>query len=464
VTFRKPTLYLFFFLAAAALSVSAQTFTDLVFFVGSDGANPYASLVQGPDGQFYGTATDGGNIGCGQYGCGTIFKVDSSGNLTTLHSFTGSDGWDPTSTLALSNDGNFYGTTFGGSGTFFKMTPDGTLTTLYTFCSLPKCADGANPYSGVILATDGNFYGTTYLGGAYGKGTVFKVTTGGVLTTLHSFCAKAGCPDGTGLYGSLVEANNGILYGTTAYGGTANGGTAFTISSKGALKTIANFISAAYPVPGVVQGTDGNFYGTSNAGGAEGRGTFYKMTSSGVVTVIHSFCDSCGYPYGGVVEGNDNKFYGTTNGGTLGSGIFQITAGGQIANLHTMSFSQGADPMGSLVQGTDGNFYGTTLYGGASTNACSNSSCGVLFSLNNGLSPFVRTVPVAGSVGTTVLILGNSLSSATSVTFNGTAASFTVISATEITTTVPAGATTGKVQVTGSSGTLTSNLSFRVRQ
>jgi uncharacterized repeat protein (TIGR03803 family) len=473
VTFRKATLsFLVVFFAAAALSVSAQTFTDLVFFVGTDGANPYASLVQGPDGQFYGTATDGGNIGCGEFGCGTIFKVDSSGNLTTLHSFTGSDGWDPTSTLTLSNDGNFYGTTFGGSGTFFKMTPDGTLTTLYTFCSLPKCADGANPYSGAILATDGNFYGTTYLGGDNGWGTVFKITPTGVLTTLHSFCSTTGCPDGSNPEGPLVESASGVLYGTTPYGGRkiSPAGTVFSVTATGVFTVLSKFNNGknnpSGPFAGLIQGTDGNLYGTTQSGGSSNAGTVYNVSPAGSLSVIYNFKggNSGYYPFAGVIEANDGNLYGTTiYPNTLGGTIFQVTPAGNWTKLKNFNDAND-EPLGALVQGTDGSFYGTTYLGGARTNACYAESCGVLFSLNNGLSPFVKTVPVAGSVGTTVLILGNSLSSATSVTFNGTAASFTVVSATEITTTVPAGATTGIVQVTGSSGTLTSNLSFRVRQ
>jgi uncharacterized repeat protein (TIGR03803 family) len=478
MTFRKPVfsfLLTIALLAAASIASQAQVFDTLVYFVGSDGANPQASLVQGLDGDFYGTATYGGNIGCGEYGCGTIFKVDSSGDLTTLHSFSGTDGFEPNSTLTLSNDGNFYGTTYGASGTFFKMTPDGTLTTLYTFCSLPKCADGANPYSGVILATDGNFYGTTQLGGANGYGTVFKITSAGILTTLHSFCANTGCHDGGYPAGQLLEATSGILYGTTPYGGKGYG-TVFQVTSTGGFASLHDFAfytstNGAYPYSGLIQAVDGNFYGTTTQGGGASSayyGTVYEMTPSGSVTVTYSFCAGCGkyegaYPFAGVIQANDGNLYGTAEGYETPSTVFQLTTAGVVKEIKQFDTSDGAYPEGALVQSTDGSFYGTTAFGGATTGACE-GSCGTLFRFTYGLPAFLRSVPIAGAVGTPVIILGNSLSTATSVSFNGTPATFTIVSDTEITTSVPTGATTGKIKVTGSTGALSTSVVFNVRQ
>jgi uncharacterized protein (TIGR03437 family) len=108
-----------------------------------------------------------------------------------------------------------------------------------------------------------------------------------------------------------------------------------------------------------------------------------------------------------------------------------------------------------LAQDTNGNFYGTTVYGGQ-------AELGSVFSLSVGLGPFVKTRPRSGKVGAALNILGSDLTGATSVTFNGTTAVFTVVSSSEITTTVPAGATTGKVQVATPSGTLSSTVPFRV--
>ena len=182
------------------------TLTTLHNFDNTDGYEPfYGGLVQASDGNFYGTTTQGGAYSspyCS--GCGTVFRITPSGTLTTLYSFCSQpncvDGAFPQAGLVQGSDGNFYGTTFGGGangncaggcGTVFKITPIGALTTLYSFCSQPNCADGDEPLTTLVQGTDGNFYGETQLGGAYcppnGCGTVFKITSSGRLPpcTLH---------------------------------------------------------------------------------------------------------------------------------------------------------------------------------------------------------------------------------------------------------------------------------------
>ncbi len=151
-------------------------------------------------------------------------------------------------TLVQGTDGGLYGTTDNlgdGPGTVFRLGTNGTLTTVYKFCSLPNCADGDLPISGVIVGTDGNLYGVTYEGGANDYGTVFRLTLSGSLTTLYSFCNLTGCTDGRNPYGGLVEGSDGNLYGTTAAGGTSEGGTGagtiFKITSAGLLKTLYTF-------------------------------------------------------------------------------------------------------------------------------------------------------------------------------------------------------------------------------
>lgn len=197
----------------------------------ADGAAPHGVLVQGTDGNLYGTTLAGGTSSTCDGGCGTVFKITTSGTLTTLHSFVGSDGVAPFAGLVQATDGNFYGTTYQGGtsdyGTVFKITPNGTLTTLYNFCSQIGCTDGAQPYAGVIQATDGNFYGTTvYGGGTNNYGTVFKVTPSGTLTTLHTFNG----PDGSNPNAGVVQAANGVFYGTTVFGGANGDGTVFSLS------------------------------------------------------------------------------------------------------------------------------------------------------------------------------------------------------------------------------------------
>ena len=175
-------------------------------------ANP-SGLIQGSDGNFYGTTGQNGASGAG-----TVFKMDASGTVTTLHSFTGPDGVRPLAALVQGSDGNFYGaTTFGGAsglGTVFKITPTGTFTSLHSFAG----PDGKSPQFGRwIQASDGNFYGTTIQGGAHNVGTVFKITPTGTLTTLHSFAGSDGSYPSAG----LIRGSDGNFYGTAALGGAS---------------------------------------------------------------------------------------------------------------------------------------------------------------------------------------------------------------------------------------------------
>jgi uncharacterized repeat protein (TIGR03803 family) len=177
---------------------------------------------------------------------------------------------------------------------------------------------------------------------------------------------------------------------------------------------------------------------------------------------LYTFCPETGcadgqVPNAGLIQATDGNFYGTTlSGGTLGAGtIFKITSTGTLTTLHSFTGTDGEEPYAGLIQGTNGEFYGTTSGGGA-------HGYGVVFRLSAGLGPFVETRPTSGKVGAAVTILGTDLTGATSVTFNGQAATFTVVSSSEITTNVPTGATTGEVEVKTPGRTFTSNVEFRV--
>jgi uncharacterized repeat protein (TIGR03803 family) len=501
--------------AATAVALPAQTppvplpapkFTTLLAFDVTNGAAPNA-LVQATDGNLYGTTAEGGDHFCnarGNYGCGTVFKITTSGKLTTLYNFCPhldcADG-KYASGLIQGTDGNFYGTTFEGGahfckmrkrnygcGTIFKITPASKLKTLYSFCPQGGkiCKDGAAPDAGLIQATDGNFYGTTSVGGANNDGTIFKITPSGMLTTLHSFDGT----DGATPYAGLVQATNGNFYGTTAYGGASSDcyggpcGTVFKITPSGTLTTLHSFdgTDGEYPYAGLVQGTDGNFYGTTFDGGGYGvypGGTIFKITPSGILTTLYNFCAQSNCPDGyspiGLVRGNDGNFYGTTdhggaNGdcGGIGCGtVFTITPSGTLTTIYSFcsqsNCTDGEAPYAGLIQATNGSFYGATDYGGAIGFCEYGEGCGTIWSLSVGLGPYVETQPTSGTVGAAVNILGTDLTDATSVAFNGTAATFTVVSKSLITTTVPAGATTGKVKVTLPHGTRSSNVPFRVK-
>ena len=339
--------------------------TSLYSFSGNDGAHPEAGLVQGSDSYFYGTTQNGGTNGYG-----TVFKISNNGVLTTLYSFTGDNyGYQvyPYARLVQGTDGYFYGTTesVGGpnyAGTVFKISSNGVLTTLYSFTG---GNDGANPLAALVQGSDGFFYGTTqYGGGTNNAGTVFKISSNGILTTLHSF---TGANDGANPYAALVLGNDGYFYGTTVWGGTNGYGTVFKMATNGASVTLHSFTGrndSAGP-NGLVQGSGGYFYGMT----VNGTSTVFKISTNGVLTTLYSFTGGIdgGTPYAGLVQGSDSYFYGTTqSGGTNGGGtVFKISSNGALTSLYSFTGTyDGALPVAGLVQGTDGNFYGRTLWGG----------------------------------------------------------------------------------------------------
>ena len=461
----------FAFCMAMVTPSRAQTFTVLKRFTGTNGAIPLAPLVQGLDGNLYGATEEGGDNNEG-----TVFRITPTGALTTLYRFCAAagcpDGSGPLGGLVLSPNGVFYGMTGTGGtnslGTVFQITRSGALTTLYNFCAFANCPDGARPHSALVRGADGIFYGTTYQGGDAGYGSIFEITASGSLTTLHSFCTSAGCADGAFPETDLVQGTDLNFYGITGTFGAHNAGTVFQMTSGGGLTTLyafcdlANCDDGAEPFTGVVQGADGNFYGTTSLGGTStnctsGCGTLFKITPAGLLTTLHSFSASDGAIPVGLVQASDGNFYGTTEtGGAYNKGtIFQITPGGAFTTLHSFAAADGTQPTCAPLQGTDGNFYGTTASGGSGNH-------GTVFKLSMGLAPFVKTLPIAGTVRSAVKILGTDLTGATSVTFNGVPAHFTVVSATEISTSVPSGASTGQVQVATPAGMLTSNPSFQV--
>jgi uncharacterized repeat protein (TIGR03803 family) len=321
-------------------SLPAQTFATLHSFGGADGGNP-GGLVQATDGNFYGTTELGGANFCilnGLFtnGCGTIFKITPTGTLTTLYSFCAEsgcmDGSMPYGTLVQGADGDFYGTTLEGGangisedgyGTVFKIAPSGRLTTLHSF----NGADGWNPWAGLVQATNGDLYGTTSAGGAHDGGAVFKVTPNGALTTIHSFCAQGKCTAGYNPIAPLLQGSDGDLYGTTSFGGVNDDGAIFKITLNGTLTTLYAFCAqsgctdGAVPYAGLAQATDGNLYGTTSVGGAYGNGTVFKITLGGTLTTLYNFCALSGCtdgasPHAGLVQATNGDFYGTTaNGG-----------------------------------------------------------------------------------------------------------------------------------------------------
>jgi uncharacterized repeat protein (TIGR03803 family) len=356
VGFVRAQIFACLFCAVAAIPLPAQTFTNLHIFDGYDGAHPYrAALVQATDGNLYGTASGDGGIGL-------------------------------------------------NAGTVFRLTPGGTLTTIYNFCSLSGCADGEGPAAGLVQATNGNLYGTTYYGGANNAGTVFKLTLGGTLTTLYSFCSQSGCTDGNNPWG-LIQGTDGNFYGTTAFGGNSPScfptacGTVFKITLSGKLTTLHSFCSPSgcaeggLPYSGLVQATNGSLYGTTSSGGNTGNGAVYKITPSGTLTTLYNFCSQSNcidgrISLGSLVQASDGNLYDTTTiNGPNGFGtVFKMTPGGTLTTIYSFcpqsGCPDGITPAAALIQANDGNLYGITEFGG---NSCSGfTGCGTVFQVTTG--------------------------------------------------------------------------------
>jgi uncharacterized repeat protein (TIGR03803 family) len=250
----------------------------------SDGGAPVAGLVSASNGDLYGTTLFGG-----KYDSGTVFQLTPAGKLTTLYSFCSkancTDGYDVQSPLVRSSNGKYYGVTFGGGangwGTVFDVTTTGKFSTLHSFAF----TDGANPWGGLVQADDGDLYGTTEDGGSSNNGTVFRITETGKFATIYNFCVKLYCTDGSIPAGTLTRATSSSLYGTTASGGTGHLGTVFEITTTGVLTTLHSFAGAdgAAPYAGVV--ANGDLYGTTYGGGdlnctnpPGGCGTVFSLT------------------------------------------------------------------------------------------------------------------------------------------------------------------------------------------
>ena len=483
------TIPLVLLVLGLAVCAQAQTLNYFADLTAGDGWEPYASVVQAPDGNFYGSGT-GGIYGGG----GNMFRMTPSGKITSMYKFCSlpdcADGGAMQSAPVVGSDGNLYGvTTVGGvsavtgesGGTVFQMTLNGKYSVVYSFCSLSNCADGATP-NGIILGGDGNFYGTTVYGGVGdgGPGVIFKVTPTGTYTRLHAFCAETNCADGDKPFFPPIQGNDGSFYGVTGSGGTLGGGVFYKVTASGEYSVIYNFcndqnsscLDGGYPYA-VAKDDDGNFVGTA-IGGTRGYGVVFKITPAGDYTVLHNFAPDgdLGYPGTPLTLGSDGHLYGTLIGsgsGTWGpfgrGGIYEVSSKGGFKMLYAFCpscNSSGFSPLDPVFQGTDGNFYGTTAFGGKGGWHGEAYGFGTVFQFSNNLNPFVQTVPAAGKAGKSVLVLGNGLTATSSVTFNGVPAEFTVESDTYIKAMIPAGATTGTVSVVTPSGTLNGNPQFIV--
>lgn len=366
------------------------------FEAGADGAGPYAGLVN-VNGTLYGTTVDGG-----ANGYGTVFKVTTSGRESVLYSFTGgSDGGYPYGGL-IDVKGVLYGTSSGGGvgcysggcGTVFRITTSGKESVVYSFNG--GASDGAYPEAG-LTDVSGTFYGTTSGGGRSSFGTVFKVTNSGKETLLHSF---AGGADGATPVAGLTNLN-GALYGTTEVGGSGSCsgfqgdgcGTVFKVTGSGTESVLFTFpgneSNGEFPFAGLAA-VKSALYGTTLNGGTSNIGVVFEITPSGKESVLYNFKNSAGdgnEPYAGLLD-IKGVLYGTTGqGGSAYHGtVFKITLSGTETLLYSFAGypADGAAPVGSLTE-LGGRLYGTTEQGGNSKDCYTYFGpvgCGTIFSLS----------------------------------------------------------------------------------
>lgn len=374
-------------LIGCAIAVGpAQAYTEKVlhsFSGGADGGYPWTPLLHA-DGNFYGAAALGG-----ANGFGTVYQMDRHGHQTVLYTFNGinnGDGAYPQGSLLRDAQGNLYGTTAGGGidcdgsgvgcGTVFKIDTTGKETVLHAFTD---SYGGLGPDSGVVRDASGNLYGLNYSGGNSQAGSIFKIDAAGNYTLLHSF----GCGANDGCYPNLATPildKKGNLFGVTANGGSAGGwGIVYKFdTSNNTLKILYSFSGGAdggYPMGRLLRDSAGNFYGTTLNGGISfgnnGNGVAYKLVK-GVQTVLYTVPQGNGGgngPYGaGLIMDDSGNLYGTTrlSGAQNFGSVFKIDPSGKETDLY--SFTGGADgnqPYAPVTLDSKGDLYGTTIYGGA---------------------------------------------------------------------------------------------------
>ena len=451
-----------------------------------------SGVTLGTDGNLYGTDQDGGTATCGTAGCGRVFRVTPGGTLTVLHNFVGTDGWDPHAPPIQGTNGKFYGTTpttTAGSGisTAYSVTSGGLFTLLHTFTS----AEGQSVYGGLVQGSDGNFYGVSAQGGANGLGTIFKMTPAGAVTVLHSFNGT----DGNASYWPLIQATDGNFYGVTYLGGAFNEGVIFKITPGGTYSVLHSLDNASgdgqSPNSSLVQASDGKLYGVTAQGPSGVFGTIFNVTTTGTFKLLHTFSGGDGEnPGSPLIQNTNGILYGTTTGGGStacngGCGVFySLNMGlGGFATLSPALGKEGAK-IGILGQGFGsssvvkfGGTQATTVTRSGTTYLTATVPAGALtgaVTITTGTTTLTSSQhfkvtptlpsfsPGSGPMGTVVTLTGTGLVQTTKIAFNGKSASFTVVSDSEVTATVPSGATTGTIVVTTKGGSVSSATKFTV--
>lgn len=408
----------------------------------TDGCFPYSPPIQGTNGDLYGFATS-----CGEGLAGMAYKITLAGVYTQLYSFQGgpTDVDSPYGAPLQASDGDIWGTGVGGgsvdgNGGVFKLTTAGKETLVYSFQG--QDIDGSSPYAPLIEGTDGNFYGTTFLGGLnVNDGTVFKLTPAGKETVLYSFPNQT---DGAFPRQPLTQGTNGLLYGvaTDCGGGGCSQAGLFDITTKGVYDNLYLFplgpSNSEQPSSPLLLSTNGTLYGTAEAGGANGVGSVYRFSTafSPFISLVNVTSGDVGAQVGILGQGFSSKSV-VKFGGTEAT---KTTLTGSTFILATV-------PTGALT----GDVTVTT----GSTVLSTLASYKVL-------PTYKSFTPSSGPVGTVVTFNGTGLTQTTKVTIDKISAGFTVVSDSEITITVPTGATSSKITVTTKGGAVTSSTEFTV--
>ena len=349
-------------------------FSVLFVFGISDARFPYAGVIQGTDGNLYGTTR-----GSGFVDSAAIFKVTPAGTFDFLASFRAILLIFPEAEIVQARDGSLYGTTAGGgtydTSGFFKATTSGQVSKLFNFSQ-----SGAHAPSDLVEAADGSFLGVLRQGGSCFSTTAAcfpfgqplpTEPTGIVRITPSGQYSKVLAPGVT--YGGLLDGGDGFFYGTTTNGGSANRGVVFKTTSSGVVTSIAEFTIAdgSGAAGGLVRGPDGAFYGTTMGGGPGNAPTLYRVTTAGVFTTLGTFTGGTA-SRSRLVLHTDGNFYGTTSSGganNLGT-VFRVTPAGSFSTVFSFNGTNGAYPQGALISARDGNLYGTASEGCAFNSGC----------------------------------------------------------------------------------------------
>jgi len=457
--------------------------TKLHDFTSAEGTHCNMGLTLGNDGNFYGACLDGGTNNEGE-----LYRMTSSGVLTILYSFTNvnGDGAEPDAPPIQASDGNFYGGTLAGGahndGVIYKMTPAGVVTIIH---SLAYPAEGGSVGGALVQGSDGNLYGTTEEGAG-----IFKVTTTGKYTVIHALSAS----DGQVPLSALIQGSDGNFYGTTSLGGSAGDGTIFKVTPAGAFTVVHNFDPTidgqGDPWNALVQATNGSYYGVSFRSGLSGQNSYgglFKLTSKSAYSSLYLFDGTVGAnPGSALIQHTNGLLYGNTEsqGGFNGGSIYSLNVGakpfcsllnglgsiGTSIGILGQGFTSssvvkfGGVPATSVV--LNGSAYLTAVVpAGALTGAVTvTSGASALTSKQMfHVTPVFKTFsPTSGPVGTPVKITGTGLTQTIKVAFNGVSAVFAVNSDTQVTATVPSGATSGRITITTKGGSAASTKIFSV--